>query len=69
MRTMTKLLGEIKAVGDKVVLVSNWTASLDIFESFCKAHSYSFLRLDGKSPTSSRQANVDRFNNNKDICK
>ncbi|KAK7491198.1 hypothetical protein BaRGS_00017469 [Batillaria attramentaria] len=47
---------------EKVVLVSNHTKTLDLLQQFCKDSEYSWLRLDGQTPTSQRQALVTRFN-------
>ncbi|ESO02595.1 hypothetical protein HELRODRAFT_94672 [Helobdella robusta] len=48
---------------EKVVVVSNYTKTLDLIEKLCKCNNYKFLRLDGSLPTSKRQEVVDRFNN------
>ena len=48
--------------GDKVVVVSNWTATLNIIQDILKAKHYPFLRLDGSTPPKERQVLVDRFN-------
>ncbi|KAH9251258.1 hypothetical protein BSLG_001187 [Batrachochytrium salamandrivorans] len=48
--------------GSKVVLVSNWTATLDVFETVCQSARYSFVRLDGQTPQQKRQEIVDAFN-------
>ena len=47
---------------DKIVLVSNWTTTLDLFESVCNMRSFRYLRLDGQTPVAKRQPLVDRFN-------
>lgn len=47
---------------DRVVLVSNYTQMLDVFERICAAHHYSFLRLDGATSTARRQHLVESFN-------
>ncbi|BFZ03608.1 hypothetical protein BsWGS_06647 [Bradybaena similaris] len=48
---------------EKVVLVSSHTKTLDFLEVFCQHQRYSFLRLDGQTPTVQRQDIVTRFNN------
>ncbi|GMH39369.1 hypothetical protein BSKO_07267 [Bryopsis sp. KO-2023] len=45
---------------DKVVLVSNYTMTLDLLEKMCNKQKWVFLRLDGKSKN--RQALVETFN-------
>jgi len=47
---------------DKIVLISNFTQTLDVFEKLCRDRRYGCLRLDGTMPTTKRQKLVDRFN-------
>ncbi|CAL1529863.1 unnamed protein product, partial [Lymnaea stagnalis] len=47
---------------EKVVLVSNHTKTLDFLQVFCDRHGYSYVRLDGQTPTAQRQDIVTRFN-------
>lgn len=47
---------------EKVVVVSNYTSTLDIIEKLLTALDYSYSRLDGSTNTSKRQGLVDRFN-------
>ncbi|KAI9711237.1 MAG: helicase [Bogoriella megaspora] len=47
---------------EKVVLASNWTTTLDMLGTLLTSLSYSFLRLDGSTPSSQRQSLVERFN-------
>ncbi|KAG0336254.1 helicase [Podila horticola] len=47
---------------EKVVLVSNFTQTLDILEAICMKSQYGFYRLDGSTPTAKRQEYVDKFN-------
>ena len=49
-------------ISQKIVLVSNYCETLDIFENLCKQRSYPFIRFDGKTNISTRQQLVDRFN-------
>ncbi|KAF9407778.1 helicase, partial [Podila epigama] len=47
---------------ERVVLVSNFTQTLDILEALCVKGQYGFYRLDGSTPAAKRQEYVDRFN-------
>lgn len=46
----------------RVVLVSNYTQTLDLLQDLCVSMGYTFCRLDGHTPTSQRQRLVDTFN-------
>lgn len=46
----------------RVVLVSNYTQTLDLLQDLCVRMGYTFCRLDGHTPTSQRQRLVDTFN-------
>ncbi|KNC78208.1 hypothetical protein SARC_09348, partial [Sphaeroforma arctica JP610] len=45
-----------------VVLVSNYTQTLDLFEQMCGTRRYQFIRLDGSLSIKKRQKLVDQFN-------
>ncbi|XP_050305885.1 DNA repair and recombination protein RAD54-like [Anthonomus grandis grandis] len=47
---------------DKVVLVSNWTQTLDLFEKLWKKRGYQYVRLDGKMSIKQRAKVVENFN-------
>jgi len=55
-------LSNIKSTGDSIVLVSNYTTTLDLFEQLCVDNAYSYLRLDGSTPAAKRTDLVTRFN-------
>ncbi|XP_077382369.1 DNA repair and recombination protein RAD54B isoform X2 [Festucalex cinctus] len=47
---------------DRVVIVSNYTRTLDMLQKLCVHMTYTFCRLDGQTPTNQRQRLVDSFN-------
>ncbi|KAG0257085.1 DNA-dependent ATPase protein rad54 [Actinomortierella ambigua] len=64
MLLLARMLAKIKKeTNDKIVLISNYTQTLDIFEKLCRQNGYGVLRLDGTMTINKRQKLVDRFNN------
>lgn len=62
-RLLDELLHRIRSTtDDKVVLVSNYTATLNLMENLLNSSGASFRRLDGSVPNTKRQALVDEFN-------
>ncbi|CAH8663473.1 unnamed protein product [Schistosoma margrebowiei] len=58
------LLAVIKSTtSDKVVLISNYTETLDLFERLCLQRGYNFVRLDGTMTIKKRAKVVEQFNN------
>uniref|UniRef100_A0A8D8TTW0 DNA repair and recombination protein RAD54-like n=2 Tax=Cacopsylla melanoneura TaxID=428564 RepID=A0A8D8TTW0_9HEMI len=51
---------------DKIVLVSNYTQTLDLFERLSKLRSYKYVRLDGSMTIKKRAKVVDSFNKTAD---
>ncbi|KAE9401638.1 hypothetical protein BT96DRAFT_964962 [Gymnopus androsaceus JB14] len=63
MIALSKLLAAIKQESEeKCVIVSHYTSTLNIIESFCKKKHYSYFRLDGQTPAAKRQEYVNTFN-------
>ncbi|XP_067392605.1 DNA repair and recombination protein RAD54B-like isoform X4 [Emydura macquarii macquarii] len=65
LQVLAKLLAVICELSpsERVVLVSNYTQTLNILQEMCKHYGYSYTRLDGHTPISQRQQIVDSFNN------
>ncbi|KAI0374888.1 DNA repair protein, SNF2 family [Pilatotrama ljubarskyi] len=47
---------------DKIVLISNYTQTLDLFEKLLRCKKYGYFRLDGTMTINKRQKLVDQFN-------
>ncbi|PSR77558.1 hypothetical protein PHLCEN_2v7748 [Hermanssonia centrifuga] len=47
---------------DKIVLISNYTQTLDLFEKLLRNKKYGYFRLDGSMTINKRQKLVDQFN-------
>lgn len=63
MLVLEKLLGALyRDTEEKIVLVSNYTSTLDVLEKLCRNRRYKHLRLDGSTAQKSRQEYVDKFN-------
>ncbi|KAI9764811.1 MAG: DNA-dependent ATPase protein rad54, partial [Candelina submexicana] len=64
MMVLDRMLARIRQdTNDKIVLISNYTQTLDIFDKLCRARGYGCLRLDGTMNVNKRQKLVDKFNN------
>ncbi|OBS19184.1 hypothetical protein FPOA_10908 [Fusarium poae] len=63
MAVLDRMLARIRQdTNDKIVLISNYTSTLDLFEKLCRSRQYGSLRLDGTMNVNKRQKLVDRFN-------
>ena len=51
-----------KILEEKIIIVSNYCETLDIFEKLCRNKGYPMVRLDGKTNIAIRQNMVDKFN-------
>ncbi|KAK6031164.1 SNF2 family protein [Ostertagia ostertagi] len=67
-QVLDKLLPNIKAKGDKVLIFSQFTSMLDILEVYLRIRQYSFRRLDGSTPVMDRQEMINEFNNDPELC-
>ncbi|AEE76208.1 Protein CHROMATIN REMODELING 25 [Arabidopsis thaliana] len=63
MHVLSRLLANLRRkTDDRIVLVSNYTQTLDLFAQLCRERRYPFLRLDGSTTISKRQKLVNRLN-------
>ena len=61
--TLTCLLLElVQSTQEKIVLVSLTTSTLDLLQALCDKYNVAWARLDGSTPSSSRQSIVNNFN-------
>ncbi len=62
MAALDRLLCSVRAAtDDKWVLVSNYTQTLDMFETMCKYRGWGYVRLDGSTNIKKRQSLVDEL--------
>lgn len=62
-RVLDRLLKQLSTkTTEKIVIVSNYTSTLDILGQHLASLSLPFLRLDGSTPSAKRQGLVDNFN-------
>ncbi|KAL2428756.1 DNA repair and recombination protein RDH54 [Exophiala dermatitidis] len=65
-RLLDELLQQIRAnTNEKVVLISNYTSTLNLVEQLLINSNLPYLRLDGSIAAKKRQGLVDQFNNSK----
>ncbi|KAL6721281.1 DNA-dependent ATPase protein rad54 [Lecanora helva] len=63
MQVLDRMLARIRQdTNDKIVLISNYTQTLDVFDKLCRSRGYGCLRLDGTMNVNKRQKLVDKFN-------
>ncbi|XP_020237119.1 protein CHROMATIN REMODELING 25 isoform X2 [Cajanus cajan] len=63
MHVLARLLAHLRQrTNDRIVLVSNYTQTLDLFSQLCRERRYPHLRLDGTTSISKRQKMVNCFN-------
>lgn len=63
MQVLDRMLARIRQdTNDKIVLISNYTQTLDMFDKLCRSRNYGSLRLDGTMNVTKRQKLVDKFN-------
>jgi len=62
--TLSLLERIINGMGERVVVVSQWTSMLDVLEKEVNRLGFTTARLDGSTPVAKRQDVVDAFNKN-----
>lgn len=67
LQTLDKLLWKLKLEGHRVLIFTQMSRMLDIFEQFLNYHGHTYLRLDGSTKIEQRQAMMERFNADKRI--
>lgn len=67
LQKLDKLLYHLKQGGHRVLIFTQMSRMLDIFEQFLNYHGHTYLRLDGSTKIEHRQALMERFNADKRI--
>lgn len=58
---MDMLLNKLYRDGHKVLIFTQFTMLLDIFEEYCHYRQYTYCRLDGNTNHYERMKSIDRF--------
>lgn len=67
LQTLDRLLWDLKSGAHRVLIFTQMSKMLDIFEQFLNYHGHTYLRLDGATKIEQRQALMERFNADKKI--
>ncbi|XP_058805344.1 helicase domino isoform X2 [Phymastichus coffea] len=67
LQSLDILLRQLKFEGHRVLIFTQMTRMLDVFEAFLNYHGHIYLRLDGATKIDQRQVLMERFNNDKRI--
>lgn len=62
LQVLDKLLWQLKYEKHRVLIFTQMSRMLDIFEQFLNYHGHTYLRLDGSTKIDQRQALMERFN-------
>lgn len=66
-KTLQRLLPDLKKNGDRVLLFSQFTQVLDILELVLQTMDIKYLKLTGQTNVTERQGLVDEYTNDPDI--
>ena len=64
LQVLSSLLRKLHLGGHRALIFTQMTRMLDVLESFLNYHGYVYMRLDGATKVETRQALMERFNNN-----
>ncbi|RXG53817.1 Helicase domino [Armadillidium vulgare] len=67
LQTLDKLLRQLKNGSHRILIFTQMTKMLDVFEVFLNFHGHLYLRLDGTTKVDQRQTLMERFNQDKRI--
>ena len=67
LQVLNRLLWDLKTGGHRVLIFTQMSRMLDIFEQFLNHNGHTYLRLDGTTKIEQRQALMERFNADKRI--
>ncbi len=62
MAVLARMLQTLRLGPERIVIVSNYTQTLDLIQTMCVQCSYPVLRLDGTISANKRTSIVDQFN-------
>lgn len=63
MKLLDNILANIKkTTDDRIVIISNYTQTIDLFQRLCDMRGYKWVRLDGSMSTKKRNKIVQQFN-------
>lgn len=63
MGVLSRMLQTLRLGPERIVIVSNYTQTLDLIQTLCEQAAYPVLRLDGSISANKRTNIVDQFNN------
>ncbi|CCF57034.1 hypothetical protein KAFR_0C00390 [Kazachstania africana CBS 2517] len=70
LKVLVSLVNSIKKMNnpmEKIVIVSNYTQTLDLIEGLISSLALTFVRLDGSTPVKQRNSIVSSFNNDQNV--